>query len=147
MEDRSSSLFYSLGLQEGLHSHLGHLCRLINKTILSTTSDLLPVQTAHLKELELSCDSLVPVVESYAPWIFLSLLCLSLLLIYMVYYHCVVVSKPKVVCHDPTHMEALTKYCPVLFEKYRPTPWAPHAYMQTIIRVAAQTFPKQERRR
>ena len=65
----------------------------------------------------------------------------------MAYYHCVIVGAPKVVCSDPHRLDSLIKHCPVFFEKYRPTIWAPLSYMQTIIRVALQTFPKEERRR
>ena len=142
MSEGSLSLLYGLGLQ----SHLGRLCQLINKTLLSPTQVFLPTP-GHYTNLELSCDSLVPVVESYLPWLIIATLTVSFLSLYLVYYQCVIVGKPKVVCHDKARMQALTKHCPVFFEKYRPTLWAPHAYMQTIFRVAIQTFPKQERRR
>lgn len=144
MSESSLSLLFDLGLQ----SHLGRLCKLINKTLLSPTQDFLPIiPTGHYTNLELSCENLVPVVESCIPWLFTATLIVTFLSVYLVYYQWVIVGKPKVVCHDTARMHALSKHCPVFFEKYRPTLWAPHAYMQTIFRVAIQTFPKQERRR
>ncbi len=141
----SLPVLYSLGL----NAHLGFLCRLINETIISPTltSDLLPIQSDHFKNIELTCDDVVPVLEVCIPWLCLFTISLSLLLLYSAYYQYVMVKKPKVVCHDPGRMAALKKHCPVFFEKYRLTPWAPNAYMQSIIRVAIQTFPKEERRR
>lgn len=142
MSEDSLTLLYTLDL---LHSHLGRLCQLINKTILSPTHKLL-TDTSY-NPLELSCDNLVPVVESCLPWCLVTALVVSIVSLYLVYYQCAVVGKPKVVCHDANRMQALTERCPVLFEEYRPTLWAPHAYMQTIVRVAIQTFPKLNRRR
>lgn len=143
MTEGSLSLIYSLGLP----SHLGRLCQLINKTLLSPTQEILALQTDHYTSLELSCDNLVPVVESCLPWLIFATLSVVCLSVYLLYYQCVVVGKPKVVCHDTARLQALARHCPVFFEKYHPTVWAPHAYMQTIVRVAIQTFPKQERRR
>ncbi len=139
----SLPVLYSLGL----NAHLGFLCRLINETIISPTSDLLPIRSDHFKKIELTCDDVVPVLEVCIPWLCLFAIGLSLLLLYSAYYQYVMVKNPKVVCHDPGRMEDLKKHCPVFFEKYRLTPWAPNAYMQSIIRVAIQTFPKEKRRR
>ncbi len=135
-------MLYSIGLS----SHLGRLCRLINKTIISPTTDLLPIRTESI-ELMLNCDHVVPVVEGCIPWLCCLSISLMILAVYMMYYKYQMVRKPKITCHDPRRMKELKKHCPVFFEKYLLTPWAPNAYMQTIIRVAVQTFPKKNRRR
>jgi len=140
MSDFSLPVLYKLGLQESIN----HLCKLINKTILSTTSDLL--QANNLKHFEITCETVVPVIETYIPWLALGAVIFSVLTLYVLYYQCVIVGRPKVVC-SPTRHESLIKHCPVFFEKYYPTIWAPLSYMQTIIRVALQTFPAEKRRR
>ncbi len=93
-------------------------------------------------EMELACETADPY-----PWLQPLKVTLFLLLLYSAYYQYVMVKKPKVVCHDPGRMEDLKKHCPVFFEKYRLTPWAPNAYMQTIFRGIFQSLPAHERRR
>lgn len=144
MDDEYYSIPLLYGL--GLSSHLGRLCRLINKTIISPTTDLLPLST-HTQSIELNCDEVVPVVESCIPWLCLLSIGLMMLAVYTYYYQYVMVQKPKITCHNNRRMKELKKYCPVFFERYRLTPWAPNAYMQTIIRVLVQTFPKENRTR
>ncbi len=95
-------------------------------------------------EMELAYETADPLAES---WLQPLKVTLFLLLLYSAYYQYVMVKKPKVVCHDPGRMEDLKKHCPVLFEKYRLTPWAPNAYMQTILRGIFQSLPAHERRR
>ncbi len=67
--------------------------------------------------------------------------------LYLLYYRRRVVGKPRVVCSDPDKLLMLKKECPALFEEFWPTPWASQAHMQTVIRVAIQTFPNSQRRR
>ncbi len=138
--------YYSLpGLYgPGLSSHLGRLCRLINKTIIMPTADLLPI---HTESIELNCDDVVPVVEICIPWLCLLCAGLTILVVYIAYYQYAMLHKPRITCHDPQRMKDIMKHCPVFFEKYCVTPWAPNAYMQTIVRVVIQTFPKEPRRR
>ena len=54
---------------------------------------------------------------------------------------------PEVYCCDEGKRKALKDYCPILFEPYYPTIWAPQAHMQSIGRAVVQTFPEHPRRR
>ena len=130
-----------------LYAPLSHLCRLINRTIATKSIDLLPWQAGHLLSpgaMALDCNRLV---ESCLPKALLLFSLAALLTLYYIYYRVCVVSVPKVVCADERRLEVLRKHCPVFFEEFWPTIWAPQAHMQTIIRVAVQTFPKSERKR
>ena len=66
---------------------------------------------------------------------------------YLVYYRFFVVSKPRVVCADPARLAALETHCPALFEEFWPTVWAPHAFMQTVLRATIGASPRSERER
>ena len=92
----------------------------------------------------LGCVEERPVI---VPLIVLLTVGLASLVFYLVYYREKVVAKPRVVCSDPDKLKVLRRECPALLEEFWPTVWAPQAHMQTIIRVAIQTFPKSERRR
>ena len=135
-----------------VYSHLTHLCQLINRTIATKSVEYLPRQASDLLSLStpsgltegLNCDQLVSV---YLPRALLLLSLALLLTLYYVYYRVCVVSVPRVVCTDERKLAALKKHCPVFFEEFWPTFWAPQAHMQTIIRVAVQTFPKSKRTR
>ena len=135
-----------------VYSHLTQLCQLINRTIATKSAEYLPSQASDLLslstpsglELGLNCDLLVAV---YLPRALLFLSLALLLTIYYVYYRVCVVSVPRVVCADKRRLSALRKHCPVFFEEFWPTFWAPQAHMQTIIRVVIQTFPKSKRTR
>ena len=128
-----------------VYSPLSQLCRLINKTIITKSMEYLPRQAGDFSTLPgLICDQLVAVYLSKA-LLFLSLA--ILLTIYYVYYRTYVVSVPRVVCADEKRLAALKKHCPVFFEEFWPTFWAPQAHMQTVIRVVIQTFPKSKRER
>ena len=123
-----------------------HLCRIINNTFATNSVTLLPWQAGHLLATtsELSCDKLVEFVLPRA----LVLLSLAVLLFaYYAYYRRYVVSVPRVVCADEKRLKALKKHCPAFFEEFWPTVWAPQTHMQTVIRVAIQTFPKSKRKR
>lgn len=113
---------------------LASLYHLIEGTILSFCTN------------ELVTDNLKPPLSwngaELTLWTFL-----LVLFTYLLYYQFVMVKKPKVVCHDPVRLEELKKYCPVFFEKYQFTPWAPNAYMQSVGRAIIQTYPKEKRRR
>ena len=81
-------------------------------------------------------------------WLVLRAVALSfLLLLYLAYYRVFAVRRPRVACASADLLAALKTHCPVLFEEFWPTVWAPQAHMQTIVRVAIQTFPRSERRR
>ena len=132
-----------------VYSHLTQLCQLINRTIATKSVEYLPRQASGLLSTPaglagLSCDQLVAV---YLPMALLLLSLAILLAVYYVYYRVYVVSVPRVVCADERRLSALKKHCPVFFEEFWPTFWAPQAHMQTIIRVAIQTFPKSKRKR
>ena len=129
--------------EDVVYTHLAKLCRLINRTIVTKSVDLLPWQ-ASPPELGLDCNVLV---ESYLPKTLFLLSLITFLIAYYFYYRIYVVSVPKVICADETRLKALKKHCPVFFEEFWPTIWAPQAHMQTVIRVAIQTFPKSERKR
>ena len=129
--------------EDVVFTRLAKLCRLINRTIVTKSVDLLPWQ-ASPPELGLDCNVLV---ESYLPKTLFLLSLITILIAYYFYYRIYVVSVPKVICADETRLKALKKHCPVFFEEFWPTIWAPQAHMQTVIRVAIQTFPKSERKR
>ena len=135
-----------------VYSHLTQLCQLINRTIATKSVEYLPRQASDLLSLStpsglavgLDCDQLVAV---YLPKALLFLSLAILVILYYVYYRVCVVSVPRVVCTDKRRLNALKKHCPVFFEEFWPTFWAPQAHMQTVIRVAIQTFPKSKRTR
>lgn len=118
---------------------LEQLCYLVNETISSTSQELLPTSSI----IHLNCSR---VVGLYIPATLVTAIFAILLVSYMLYYKYCVVAPPKVVCSEQ-RKKALMKHCPVFFKEFRPTIWAPQAHMQTVIRVALQTFPKFERRR
>ena len=141
------------GMEEDLvYSHLTQLCQLINRTIATKSVEYLPRQASDLLSLStpsglvvgLNCDQLVAI---YLPRALLFLSLAILLTLYYVYYRVYVVSVPRVVCADERKLSALKKHCPVFFEEFWPTFWAPQAHMQTVIRVVIQTFPKSKRTR
>ena len=117
--------------------HLEQLCHLVNETI--TSQELLSTSSA----VHLDCSR---VVGFYVPLSLLATLLVVLLTCYMFHYRYCVVARPKVVCSEQRR-EMLMKHCPVFFKEFCPTIWAPQAHMQTVIRVALQTFPQFERRR
>lgn len=128
-------------------AHLTQLCRLINNTLATKSAEFLPRHGGLLFptiNLELNCQQLV---EFVLPKVVLLLSLAVLLLVYYLYYRLCVVSVPRVVCADERRLRALKKHCPAFFEEYWPTIWAPQAHMQTVIRVAIQTFPKSKRKR
>ena len=129
-----------------IYGHLTKLCQLINRTITTKSVELLPGQASLLitTTSRLDCDTLV---ELFLPRALILLSLAIILFAYYVYYRLYVVSVPRVVCADEKRLAALKKHCPAFFEEFWPTFWAPQAHMQSIIRVAIQTFPKSVRKR
>lgn len=130
-----------------VYTPLTQLCQLINKTIATKSVELLPWPASEVlvsTSAWLNCQQLV---VFYFPKALLLLSLAIILVAYYIYYWLCVVSVPRVVCADERRLKALREHCPAFFEEFWPTIWAPQAHMQTVIRVAIQTFPKSKRKR
>ena len=114
--------------------HAGHLCTVLNQT----TNEIFESPLQH------DCPTLV---HFYLPRLALGAALAAVLLLYLLYYRLAIVARPSVVCSDPDRLAVLRRHCPVFFEEFWPTVWAVQAHMQSIIRVAIQTFPRSKRRR
>lgn len=71
----------------------------------------------------------------------------ALLVCYVLYYRKYVAAAPEVICSSQARKRELEEHCPVLFQTFYPTMWAPLAHMQTIGRAILQTYPRHPRRR
>lgn len=114
--------------------HAGHLCTVLNQT----TNEIFESPLPH------DCPTLV---HFYLPRLALGAALSVVFLLYLLYYRLAIVARPSVVCSDPDRLAVLRRHCPVFFEEFWPTVWAVQAHMQSIIRVAIQTFPRSKRRR
>ena len=79
-------------------------------------------------------------VASLVPHVSLGAAVFALFAVYTCHYLLCVVRPPKVVCSDPAKVKWLEENCPVFFQSYWPTAWAPQAHMQTIVRAVVQRY-------
>ena len=112
------------------HLPIQRLCQFVNQTAQEVFDDAPPIR--------------VPVTECnewvtfFIPHVSMGAMVLALLAVYACHYLLTVVHTPKVVCSDPARVSWLKDHCPVFFEAYWPTAWAPQAHMQTILRAVVQ---------
>lgn len=112
------------------HLPIHRLCQFVNQTAGDVFHDDPPIRVP-LTE----CNEWV---VSFIPHVSFGAVFLALLAAYACYYLVSVVHCPKVVCSDPAKVSWLKEHCPVFFERYWPTVWAPQAHMQTILRTIVQ---------
>ena len=112
------------------HLPIHRLCLFVNQTAENVFDDAPPIR--------------VPVTECnewvtfFIPHVSLGAALLALLALYVCHYVLSVVRAPRVVCSDPARVKWLKEHCPAFFEVYWPTPWAPQAHLQTVLRTVVQ---------
>ncbi|KAL5493878.1 hypothetical protein EMCRGX_G015112 [Ephydatia muelleri] len=114
------------------HLPIHRLCQFMNQTAEGVFHDQDPPIRVPVTECNEWVASLVPHVS-------LGAAVFALLVVYTCHYLLCVVRPPKVVCSDPAKVKWLEEHCPVFFQSYWPTAWAPQAHMQTILRAVVQT--------
>jgi predicted alpha/beta-fold hydrolase len=87
------------------------------------------------------------VVYSQSPLMILPSLVGIATLVYVLFYLCLVVHRPRIVSSNIELKNALTRSCSTLRKRYWPLIWAPQKHMQTVLRVICQSYPRVQRRR
>ncbi|KAL5493886.1 hypothetical protein EMCRGX_G015121 [Ephydatia muelleri] len=108
-------------------------CQLVNRT----AEDVFHDQDPPIRVPVTECNEWV---ASLVPHVSLGVAVFALFAVYTCHYLLCVVRPPKVVCSDPAKVKWLEENCPVFFQSYWPTAWAPQAHMQTIVRAVVQRY-------
>ena len=113
------------------HLPIHRLCQFVNQTAEGMFHDQDP-------PIRLPVTDCKEWVTFFVPHVSLGAAVIALFAVYTCHYLLYVVRPPRVVCSDLAKVKWLEAHCPVFFERYWPTAWAPQAHMQTILRAVVQ---------